>query len=820
MPTPSFGHGSLRRRRRKWAHSPVAPARLGGGERGGGAFLPDLFGGAGRQWVWAAFGADLAADPDTWSWTDITHYFLWDAEIVCEIGAKNESLRLVPASLSGTLKNNQPNGGDWTLDNALSPLQPYVRENLPIRARLDVGNGASDRFFGYLTTAKPTRNAGGAYNLVSLVAHGVSRRLRQGEDAKFSPMYRWHMLSHKFPVDTNAGWPNGDQQYHALPTYLWPLEESAGALRGANVIDPAYPLVADGVDRVPQFGGDSYLNGVRSLTTFNYGSGLSVVFPRITPGGRIETDDNTSLKSIRTQFLVRVDQSTQDSLIDRLGNTADAIKSRVLTMRVDLTGAETVVVYFDSDGTYLLMYLDTLDSNGVSIDTKAGGETGLQWELGVYVTIDLVQNGTAVETRMSHLPLAVNLHDAIPEIDFLLPYYSQFIVNRTLGGITGYTLAEGAIYSSGGIGMLSVHNGASDTFPTRYPPALLGSPGETVAQRLYRLGVEESVSINVIGDATDIPMGPQSVDGFLNLIYEAVDVDLGRLLDGLDPGLTYIARQQIYSQTPSLTLDAADGDTLGPDDPDHDDQGRINTYTARSRTGSSQTFTQSDGPLGTDTVGTYATGGDHRAALDGDLYQIAAWKVGQGSVRGLRYPRVRFQLAKPATSVKAQQWLDTRPTNRLVVAGGQPAAPDPDLSLVLLGWTERWNSKTWSVVANTGRYAGYGVTTLAQDSGDTSAFLGWLDVDTVTTAATLDAGGTSVTVNVTGQLLTNATTPSPNYADDIDGLYINLDGMKVGVTAITGAASPQTLTLVGADVLRAVPPGSSVSAWDPVVIGL
>lgn len=943
---------------------------MGAGDRGGGAFLPDVFADA-RQYIDMALGADPNADPATWSWTDMTRFFLWDPGVTSVIGQRNESPGITPASFTGRMKNNQGDGGWFTVENPLSPFWPNIRENTPIRRRIDIGNGSSIRFFGYVTSWDPIRNAAGKLNLVSIQAHGVSQRLRQGASAAQSPMYRYHMLSYRFPTSTNLGWPDADQQYHQLPTHYWPLEESSGALQGSNAIDPAFPLVAEGADRVPQFGGDRALPGVAALCRFTDGTSLQANVPVVRPGGPIEEADSDVYEGIRVQVLVRLDESTQASLRESLGTLLDATTARVLTVRLAMTGAvgdvQQAVVYFDADPTDgLLLYADLLDSTGASVDgSPMGGLVGVPWERGVYVTLDFTETATGSELRFGIIPLSVNPATGEPIDDVVIIYDVQTFALSSIVGLSEFLVAEGGNMAGAGIGQLSVYRGFRNTFPDRYPHALLARSGDSVATRLYRLGVEQNVPIEIVGGADDIPMGPQGTAGFLALVDEAVRVDQGLLLDGLSAGLTYVTRTQMYSQAPGIVFDSSSGDELGPSQPRHSDQGRVNDYTAASSTGGSERFVQEDGPLGTDTVGTYDSGGDHKAALAGDLYQIAAWRVGLGTVPGLRYPHFRFQLAKPVTAAKAQQWLDMTPGRHMRILNAQPGLPDPDKSQLLLGWTERSNSKIWEITSNAIPYDSYAVTVLADDADTDSEFLGWLDTDGMTTLGTVAAveclfdgveegvtgwsaqsswtvaadtaqvrtgaqsmkltppgavasggaeyaagtpctaggqylveawfyssagwsdcraavdwydaanaiisssvGGATVvpaavwTVSrqtftapaaaVSGRLrarqggtptaadvvwvddlvfmpLLQVVTPSgpvathdalDTYADDIDGLYVSAAGLKLRVLGITGATSPQTMIIDPAGLLKTLPSGSSVSAWNPVRLGL
>lgn len=949
--------------RRAIVRRSVPPAAV----RAPGNFLTTLFGGNAVQRIRMAFGADPDGDPALWQFVDVTRYFLREGgSVKIRIGYSAGAASLQPALMDGTLRNDQAGGGDWTLGNPYSPLHPYVRENTPVIADLDVGYGPSVRFQGYTTKLKPTRSAGGALNLVTFQARGASWRLRKYDDAR-SPMWRFHMQSYRFPTSTNAGWPDADQGYHQLPTHYWPLEEGSGAIRGANEISLAYPLLADGPTRVPNFGGDGTLPGVKTMCRFGDGTALSVTFPIVRPGGRLDTFESGTEAGIRTQLLIRLDEGTQSTLSSKLGSLADGVTCRILTVKTAFPSVDVqqVVVWMDHDATDgLLMYADALKHDGTSVTGSVlGGEVGLPWDQGVYLTVDVVSLlGGTTEVRFGWMPLSISPTDAFPESGHVGAYDLQ-TVPSTFQGITGYELAEFANAGGMSMGQLSTYNGDDDTSAERYPHALLGRSGDTVAERLYRLGVMQNVPIDVIGDATDIIMGPMGRTGFADLLDECARVDLGLLVDGLGPGYTYIARQEIYSRAADLALPAAD--RLGADDPDHSDAGRVNIYTASSGAGSTQTFEQVDGDLGTDSIGAAPASGQHRAAFDTDLYQIAAWKVGVGTTGGLTWTGARFNLAKPSTSVLAQRWLEMLPGRRLTVLDALPGFPDPDHDAVLLGWSETWDRTSYETTVNTAPYGPYAVTVLAADSGTDSEYLGWLDTDGATIDATVlpaeclhdgfesgvaawaaqnswtfaqdtaqvrtgsyavkltppgatasggiaTAAGTPCTGGVTylveawfysvagwsdcraavdwydasnvfissslgsatvvgaaawtvsRQTFTapaNATTGRPRarqggtpaasdvlwvdditfmpyvrlvtpsgpiathdalstYADDLDGLWVTVDGIPVRVLGISGTSSPQTLVFDPTGLQRALPAGSSVVARDPVTLGL
>lgn len=782
---------------------------LGIGGNRGGAFLTDLFGGAGRQLIEAGFGADLA-QPSSWTWTDITTPDAqWDPGVDITIGAPDETTGIVPASFGIDLLNNQPNGGDFTVGNALGAHWPYIRENTPIRAMLDIGGGVSLRFQGYATSWKPKRGRGGV-RLVRLQAHGVARRFKQGTSEPKSAIRRF--------LDAQ---PSAAGAALSGPVGYWSLEDSNGATSAASTLPGGTAMTvtggsssgagvqfgaAQGRTQPASTGFEVPRIGTKSLVSLAEGGTLSAVLP------------SSGEPRYGVQFI---------GFVWAFGSGADIVLAR----------------WFTPGGTFFRYEVISRDATGfvevVGHTTGSGGSGTLlcstdptapidEWEIVVYQR----RNGANVETYFYMSQTLTGAQVGYASFDsragtFALPRHIFLNPDRATADGTPIVGSEN-LRTDISAGHLAVWHDVPNFMTTATTSSITGtacSPwngwiGESATDRLARLCAEEGVEIDIIG-SSDIPMGFQDTKTFLDLLQECANADQGLLLDGLGPGFTYFARTELYSRPPSLTLDAdGGGDIVGEIDGEHDDLRRVNTYTARNPAGGSRTFTQPDGDLGTRQVGTYDTGGDHSTYRDDDLDQIAAWKVGQGSVPGVRYPRLEVNFAKPGTAAKAAGWLLTPPFSRVDAAGIESGASRPDRSFVLRAWREQWNSKTWPVAMTFAPYDGFAVTVLADSTSPGGAeFMGWLDVDTVTTAAELAAGGSSVVVNVLGTTLTNPSVST--YTDDVDGLYINLDGMRVRCTAISApSGSQQTLTLTGADVLRRVLAGAPVSAWNPVVLGL
>ncbi len=760
------------------------------GDRGGGAFLPDVFPDA-RQWIEAAFGADLTADPDTWSWTNITapHTVQWDPGVNITIGEPDESNDLVPARFSCRIWNPD---GDFTFGNPYGRYWPNVKENTPIRARLDIGSGAFLRFQGESVSWRPSWDAGRSVSFVTLTATGIGRRIKQGTSAPQSPMWRFHMLSSRYPTSTNAGWPGADQQYHAMPSHFWPLEEGRGAILGANAINPAYPLRAEDSDHMPQFGADSGLLCTRAMPKFingpNNGTALSVDFPIVRPTGAIvDYGLPTPFDGVRVQHLIRLDESAISALSDSLGTTADGLRGRTLTIEVSSSTLAQVNVYIDHDATEgLVLFAETKDAAGAVIE-RLGSTTGLQFERGVYVTVDLVQLAGDTEVRFGYVSLTLDPTTGIPYgPPFVAFQSSPATTGATLNGVIGIGVGETENLEGGSVGMVAVYGDTPDNaMPDRYPRALIGRSGDTVAERLYRLGIENNVRIDIIGDA-DLIMGAQGTAGFLALVNEGVQVDQGILLDGLGAGLTVITRSAAESQAACVTFD--DSDIIGPFEAEQDDQGRVNDYTARNPEGMEARFVQPDGPLGTDAVGTYDTGNEHRAAFLDTLHGIAGWRVAQGTVSALRFPRLEIELAKPATAVKANDWLSSRPYCRLDVTGLVPDSTEPDKRFLLRGWTEKWNSRIWTISPTVSPYDAWRVAQLAADTGDAGDYVLWLAEDDDASTLTATVIGTE-------------------YRSDGFESGVSLWDGQNGWTLVQDAAHVRT----GTQAMKITPPGATAS---------
>ncbi|MFD0854398.1 hypothetical protein ACFQ07_19320, partial [Actinomadura adrarensis] len=156
--------------------------------------------------------------------------------------------------------------------------------------------------------------------------------------------------------------------------------------------------------------------------------------------------------------------------------------------------------------------------------------------------------------------------------------------NRTAGRATGIRVGPNRNLGDTAIGHILIRNTAASVFDINGDPVVFGYDGESAADRITRLGVENNVPITIIGELARTPaMGPQRVATLLELLDEAAAADGGILHDSRDElGLEYRTRASLYNQARALTLDYGDKRALAPPlHPVEDDQQLRNDVTVQ-----------------------------------------------------------------------------------------------------------------------------------------------------------------------------------------------------------------------------------------------
>lgn len=386
---------------------------------------------------------------------------------------------------------------------------------------------------------------------------------------------------------------------------------------------------------------------------------------------------------------------------------------------------------------------------------------------------------------------------------------SDTVAATTLAPIRRILLSPGADGLS--IGDVAVWSGSP---PGGYYTASIGYVGETTGNRFERLCTEEGITSSVVGDVDDCPeMGPQFPDTLLNLLREIETTDDGFIYDlRSGSGLGMRTGRACWNQDPALELNWDAYHVAPPTDPVVDDMFTRNDVTAARRSGGTARAVRESGPLNVsdptddpEGVGRYTHQVDVNPFSDLVLGDYAGWHLHRGTVDETRWPAVTIDLdATPEVDVSVLEIGD-----RITIAN-MPAEITPDIvSLIVVGWVETVGSHrrriTYNCVPESPLH-------IAEIEHADYSFVG-SDGSTVNTAFVAGTG-TSLSVAVA------AGYPLWAFESTFD---ILVSGVRLRVTAIAGASSPQTFTVQAAPingVTKTIAAGEKVDLFHKSYIGL
>lgn len=336
----------------------------------------------------------------------------------------------------------------------------------------------------------------------------------------------------------------------------------------------------------------------------------------------------------------------------------------------------------------------------------------------------------------------------------------------------------------------------------------IGYAGETASERVSRLCAEEGIPVDIVAGTSEA-MGAQPQATLLDLLRECERTDLGRLSE-YGWGVRYRPRVALYNQAPALTIDVAEQELADPFNPKRDLTIIRNEWKVDRRGGSSATYVDNESQK----RGRFDDSAQVNTYSDDVLIHHAETRVGIGTVPGYRYPGISTDLAGHPALIPA--WQALRLGDRVQMVGADRIGHPPGVVDQLVdGRMQRVRGRrSWAVTMLTSPARPYTVAVIEGTGGDTSPR--WrLDASASTLAAS--AGATDTTLSIatsSGPLLS---TSAADYPCDVE-----IAGVRIRATAVTGASSPQTMTvqrgLDGWD--KPLPAGEPVRLWQPPVIAL
>ena len=317
--------------------------------------------------------------------------------------------------------------------------------------------------------------------------------------------------------------------------------------------------------------------------------------------------------------------------------------------------------------------------------------------------------------------------------------------------------------------------------------AAQGFPGETAGDRIVRLCDEESIPLAMQGDPADTPaMGPQSVDGLVDLLQECATVDGGTLYETRGTlGLAYRTIASQLNQAAYAEITYSSGELAPPFEPVDDDQQIRNDVKASRPDGGDVRLELSTGPMstlapGAGGVGRYDTSIDANVQLDDQLADVAGWALHMGTIDEARFPRIGLNLGNPDTVANATlsaAALDLDVDTPLTVDDATDIGWYDDIRQMVRGYTE-----TLAQYVHEFEFNCTPASALDAAELDDAARLGSLS-SVLSSAATSTA--TSLSVATTDDL----------WTDDDAPFAIRVAGEEMTVTAVSGTSSPQTFTV-------------------------
>jgi hypothetical protein len=321
--------------------------------------------------------------------------------------------------------------------------------------------------------------------------------------------------------------------------------------------------------------------------------------------------------------------------------------------------------------------------------------------------------------------------------------------------------------------------------------------GETADSRFRRVCGLLGVEARVIGyPSLSQQMGPQPIDTGINILYECADVDGGIIIEANDSAaLEFRPIRSLYNQYGmSLTYAQLAELESTPDDTDV-----ANDIILNRAAGGVARATLAYGPMSIQappnginpvpdgpTVNNYNT--LQLPNLAGAMLVKRTWPTS-------RYPALKLEMHHPTFAANADRFLLAEKTeiSDIIRVTSLPLFMAPDeLALLVTGVAEELFSQEWSITYDLTPYGPY-QTSENQTTPGGDLYSSWVAAHTTIAGVVqqqLNAGITSSATSIAVKTLSGVLfgTGAVNYR-------IKIGGEIMTVTNVSGAASPQTLTV-------------------------
>jgi hypothetical protein len=377
--------------------------------------------------------------------------------------------------------------------------------------------------------------------------------------------------------------------------------------------------------------------------------------------------------------------------------------------------------------------------------------------------------------------------------------------SNTQSALDDYSLAEVAVYS-----------GTAADYAT-HSSALQAHVGEMAHERIIRECGYSGIPIQCSAAQSTV-LGPQPTGTLIDVLRDAERADMGVLYEA-GWGLGYQPLRDRYDAPVSMALDFDEGHVDGEPEPADDDATLVNRWKVTRDGGlfaveedeTSRLGIQAGGP------GLYADSVTVNVQSDDQLPHHARWRIHRDTLDEDRWPQIDFNFATIGGQALIPTWVTLGYGARITLDNPPPQVNQAQINLVIEGKRQFFNSLKWTASINASPASTYQVARY----GTSPQYIRY-DTRGSTLTADVSDSATSWSVTVASGYplwVTTATHPD-RFAPAGQPMYLLVGGVVYECTAIVGASSPQTFTVVRLATDKTHLAGAPIRVYQSPIYGL
>lgn len=599
-----------------------------------------------RGLVEIAPGADLSADPSTWSWVDITQWVRKDLGISTVFGRRDQAGLVDPSRATLKLDNRD---GRFSRRNPTGPYYGQLTRTTPIRIAVDPGDGMHYRYHGFVNQWPKRWDRSGRNSTVTITCGGILRRLQRSKPLR-SALFR-----------SMAGVaPDG-----YVPHAYWPMEDGSDATQFASgVVDGPKGNMAGTVSLASH----DTVAGSAPLPTFSSGAAAHFYVPGY---------DNADQFWL-TQFVLNVPSFSATTLGTWRTPGGTAVRW-TLSLVAGATDTLELNAYNGAGGAELT----------ASVQVSLLGDSGF-YGYNHMISVGSYFSGSDVWCHLEIQRQGDGTGSSIATSNIIIGGTHAPLRNWTLSSsIDQVVYGHAAVYLDPIIDLFG-----SDSPNDINAAAMDGWAGEQAHERIKRICREEGVSVYCVAGES-AACGPQPVGTLLEILRDAEKADLGVLYER-EFGLGYQALSERYGQPVQLALDVEAGHIGEPPEADDSDLRFRNQWTVKRTNGSERTVLSEDYD---DTEGLYPGSTTVNVHTDDQLQHVAGWLVHRDTADEDYWTGLTLRFSRAPDMIPA--WVSLPFGARMTVANPPSQADPGDIDAIVEGWSERWDQVSWQATLNT-----------------------------------------------------------------------------------------------------------------------